>query len=200
MFLERDAFLTELDVALARAAGGQGCAALVSGEAGIGRTTLLERFVDRVQTADGRTRVLWGACDALFTPRPLGPLVDMARQSPGVFREVTRDGVDRERIYLSVLDELSRASPRTLAIFEDVHWADEATLDLLKFLVRRIGKTRSLLVLSFRDDEVDATHPLRRVLGELPAQSARSLKLPPLSESAVARLATAARRQAADRH
>ena len=134
MFLERDAFLTELDVALAGAAGGRGCAVLVSGEAGIGKTTLLEHFADRLQTADGRTRVLWGACDALFTPRPLGPLLDMARQTPGVLREVTRGTVDRERVFLSLLDELSRPSPRTLAIFEDVHWADEATLDLLKFL------------------------------------------------------------------
>ena len=199
MFLERDAFLTELDVALA-GAGGQGCVVLVSGEAGIGKTTLLERFADRLQTADGRTRVLWGACDALFTPRPLGPLLDMARQAQGVLREVTRDNIDRERVFLSVLDELSRASPRTLAIFEDVHWADEATLDLLKYLVRRIGKTRSLLVLSFRDDEVDAAHPLRRLLGELPARSARRLRLPPLSETAVARLATAAGRRAEDLH
>src|SRR5687768_7082239 len=200
MFLERDAFLTELDVALAGAAGGRGCAVLVSGEAGIGKTTLLEHFADRLQTADSRTRVLWGACDALFTPRPLGPLLDMARQTPGVLREVTRGTVDRERVFLSLLDELSRPSPRTLAIFEDVHWADEATLDLLKFLVRRIGKTQSLLVLSFRDDEVDAAHPLRRVLGELPAQSARRLKLPPLSANAVARLATAAGRRAEDLH
>ncbi len=200
MFLERDAFLTELDVALAGAAGGRGCAVLVSGEAGIGKTTLLEHFADRLQTADGRTRVLWGACDALFTPRPLGPLLDMARQTPGVLREVTRGTVDRERVFLSLLDELSRPSPRTLAIFEDVHWADEATLDLLKFLVRRIDKTQSLLVLSFRDDEVDAAHPLRRVLGELPARSARRLKLPPLSENAVARLATAAGRRAEDLH
>ena len=200
MFLERDAFLTELDVALAGAAGGRGCAVLVSGEAGIGKTTLLEHFADRLQTADGRTRVLWGACDALFTPRPLGPLLDMARQTPGVLREVTRGTVDRERVFLSLLDELSRSSPRTLAIFEDVHWADEATLDLLKFLVRRIDKTQSLLVLSFRDDEVDAAHPLRRVLGELPARSARRLKLPPLSENAVARLATAAGRRAEDLH
>jgi DNA-binding CsgD family transcriptional regulator len=200
MFLERDAFLTELDVALAGAAGGRGCAVLVSGEAGIGKTTLLEHFADRLHTADGRTRVLWGACDALFTPRPLGPLLDMARQTPGVLREVTRGTVDRERVFLSLLDELSRSSPRTLAIFEDVHWADEATLDLLKFLVRRIDKTQSLLVLSFRDDEVDSAHPLRRVLGELPARSARRLKLPPLSETAVARLATAAGRRAEDLH
>jgi DNA-binding CsgD family transcriptional regulator/tetratricopeptide (TPR) repeat protein len=130
----------------------------------------------------------------------LGPLLDMARQAQGAMRELTRNGVDRERLFLGVLDELSRVSPSTLAVFEDLHWADEATLDLLKFLVRRIGTTHGLLVLTFRDDEVDAAHPLRRLLGDLPAGSTRRLKLPPLSESAVARLATAAGRRAGDLH
>jgi DNA-binding CsgD family transcriptional regulator/tetratricopeptide (TPR) repeat protein len=200
MLLERDAFLRELNVALADAASGQGCAVLVSGEAGIGKTTLLEHFAASVHTADGRTRVLWGACDALFTPRPLGPLLDMARQAPGTLRELRQTNIDRERLFVAVLDELSRALPRTVAIFEDVHWADEATLDLLKFLVRRIGRTNSVIVLSFRDDEVDAAHPLRRLLGDLPARTARRLTLPPLSESAVARLAAAAGRRLKDLH
>jgi DNA-binding CsgD family transcriptional regulator len=200
MLLERDPFLSELDVARAHAAAGHGCAVLVSGEAGIGKTSLVERFVARAQARDGRTRALWGACDALFTPRPLGPLLDMARQAQGTMRELTRSGLDRERLFLGVLDELSRASVRTIAVFEDLHWADEATLDLLKFLVRRVGTTHGLLVLTFRDDEVDAAHPLRRLLGDLPAGSTRRLKLPPLSESAVARLATAAGRRAGDLH
>jgi ATP/maltotriose-dependent transcriptional regulator MalT len=199
MLLERDSFLNELNVALADSAG-QGCAVLVSGEAGIGKTTLLEHFASNVQATDGKTRVLWGACDALFTPRPLGPLRDMARQAPGTLRELRHGSIDRERLFVAVLDELSRTLPRTIAIFEDVHWADEATLDLLKFLVRRIGRTHSLMILSFRDDEVDATHPLRRVLGELPARSARRLTLPPLSESAVARLAGAAGRRSRELH
>jgi DNA-binding CsgD family transcriptional regulator/tetratricopeptide (TPR) repeat protein len=200
LLLERDPFLSELDAARACAAAGHGCAVLVSGEAGIGKTLLVERFVARVQARDSRTRTLWGACDALFTPRPLGPLLDMARQAQGALRELTRSGVDRERLFLGVLDELAHASLRTLAVFEDLHWADEATLDLLKFLVRRIGTTHSLLVLTFRDDEVDAAHPLRRLLGDLPAGSTRRLKLPPLSELAVARLATAAGRRAEDLH
>ncbi len=49
-----------------------------------------------------------------------------------------------------------------------MHWADEATLDLLKFLGRRIQRTRSLLVVTYRDDEVGTRHPLRLVIGELP--------------------------------
>jgi ATP/maltotriose-dependent transcriptional regulator MalT len=199
MLLERDSFLNELEAARL-AAIDRGCAVLVSGEAGIGKTTLLERFTTRLAERGDRARVLWGACDALFTPRPLGPLLDMARQAPGALREQTRGGADRERLFLGLLDELSRTSTQTVAIFEDVHWADEATLDLLRFLLRRIDTTHGLLVLTFRDDEVDAAHPLRRVLGDLPARSARRLALPPLSESAVNRLATAAGRRPGDLH
>src|SRR5688572_19770515 len=131
MFLERDAFLAELHDAGTSAAS-QGCIALVSGEAGIGKTSLVESFC-----TDTRARVLWGACDALFTPRPLGPLLDMARQTQGLLRELARTGAERERLFNALLDELSRQSP-TVAVFEDVHWADEATLDLLKFIARRV--------------------------------------------------------------
>lgn len=200
MFLERESFLTELDTARACAAAGEGCVVLMSGEAGIGKTTLVERLARRVQQGDSRARVLWGACDALFTPRPLGPLLDMARQTQGPLRELLRTGADREQLFSALLDELSSGAARTLAIFEDVHWADEATLDLLKFLGRRIRRTHGLLILTFRDDEVEASHPLLRLFGELPAESVRRLKLRPLSESAVARLAEAAGRPPGDLH
>jgi DNA-binding CsgD family transcriptional regulator len=199
MFLERDSYLAELDTARACAAAGQGAVVLVSGEAGVGKTMLVERLAGRVELAGGG-RVLWGACDALFTPRPLGPLLDIARQVEGPLPALIRSGADRERLFAAVLDELSSRSSRTVAIFEDVHWADEATLDLLKFLGRRIRRTRGLLILTFRDDEVEAGHPLLRLLGELPAEGVRRLRLMPLSESAVSRLALAAGRPAGDLH
>jgi predicted ATPase len=121
MFLERDAFLSELHVAYTSAATGQGSVVLVSGEAGIGKTTLVERFVEGVAEEDASARTLWGACDALFTPRALGPLLDMARQTQGPLREMVRSGVDRERLFAGLLDELTRTSSATLAVFEDVH-------------------------------------------------------------------------------
>ncbi|MGH8630151.1 MAG: hypothetical protein ACREU7_05220, partial [Burkholderiales bacterium] len=82
----------------------------------------------------------------------------------------------------------------TIAVFEDVHWADEATLDLIKFLGRRIGRTASLLILTYRDDEVGAQHPLRLVLGDLPSVAMVRLSLSPLSEAAVGTLARRANR------
>jgi DNA-binding CsgD family transcriptional regulator len=179
--LERDGCLRGLDSALADALRGQGRVALVTGEAGIGKTTLIERFVRK--RAPG-LRMLWGTCDAHFTPRPLGPLHDMATQLHGPVPRLLAAGGDRSAVFAAVLTELS-ARP-TIGVFEDVHWADEATLDLLGFLGRRIVRTSTLLVLTYRDDELSPRHPLRIVLGELAASTTTSrVVLSPLSEDAV---------------
>jgi DNA-binding CsgD family transcriptional regulator/tetratricopeptide (TPR) repeat protein len=182
--LEREGPLRELEAALAEAANGAGRVALVSGEAGIGKTQLVKHFI-RAQTA--RARVLEGACDALFTPRPLGPLYDIAAQTGGALAAALEADANRNTIFSAVLAELNRQP--TLVVFEDVHWADEATLDLLRFLGRRIARTRALLVLTYRDDELGPRHPLRIVLGDLTAPGAtRRLRLAPLSEVAAREL------------
>ena len=74
-------------------------------------------------------------------------------------------------------------------MIEDVHWADDATLDLIKFLGRRIDRAACLLVISYRDDELTPAHPLRRLLGELPASLITRIELPRLSPAAVDLLA-----------
>lgn len=178
--LEREAELQELAAAWRDAITGQGRIALVSGEAGIGKTSLVGRFT-REQNA---ARTLWGACDALFTPRPLGPLHDMAAHLRGNLPELLRTDANRAVIFSALLAELQ--SRPTLAVFEDVHWADEATLDLLKFVGRRVERTSALVVLTYRDDELDSRHPLRTVLGDLATSPAlRRIALAPLSEKAV---------------
>jgi DNA-binding CsgD family transcriptional regulator len=178
--LERDTPLRELEAALNEAANGSGRVALVSGEAGIGKTQLVEHFI-RAQAATAR--VLLGACDALFTPRPLGPLHDIAAQTGGpLLRLLDGDG-NRNVIFAAVLAELHEQP--TIVVFEDVHWADEATLDLLRFLGRRIAPTRALLVLTYRDDELGPRHPLRLLLGGLTAPGVtRRIPLAPLSAAA----------------
>ena len=198
MFLERDSFLEGLNDARMNAAAGRGGVVLVSGEAGIGKTTLVEQFARRLEGCDDASQVLWGACDALFTPRPLGPLLDMSRRAQGPLRGIAEANGDRERLFSALLAELDRPVPQTIAVFEDVHWADEATLDLLKYVGRRIQQTSGLIVLTFRDDEVDANHPLRRVLGELTGEAVHRLELRPLSEAAVSRLARSAGREVRD--
>jgi DNA-binding CsgD family transcriptional regulator len=189
--LERGSQLAELDRTFAAAAGGDGRTALVFGEAGIGKTALVEHFVSARRDA---ARVLWGGCEALFTPRPLGPLHDIALQERSTLLSLLDAQAPRTALFSAFLDDLRAAARPTLVVFEDVHWADEATLDLIKFVGRRVHRTRALLVLTYRDDEVTATHPLRRVLGDLPAASVTRVWLPPLSEAAVATLAQRAGR------
>src|SRR5436190_14859077 len=148
--LERKEFFDELETILSDAARGNGRFVIVSGEAGIGKTSLVERFAEANKQ---RARVLWGACDALFTPRPLGPLYDIAHQTKGPLLSLLEDEASRSSIFSAVLDELKNAHSPTIAVTEDAHWADEATLDLLKFLARRINRTNSMFVVTFRDYE-----------------------------------------------
>ena len=189
--LERKQNLAELSEWLRRAAEGAGCIALLGAEAGMGKSALLHEFAKLPLGA----RVLWGGCDALFAPRPLGPLHDIAWQTQGDLKAAIAGDVHREVIFAAALKELERPS---LVVFEDMHWADEATLDLLKYLGRRIQRTRSMLVVSYRDDEIGARHPLRFVIGDLPRNTSHRMSLFPLSEPAVAELARDAGQESAD--
>jgi tetratricopeptide (TPR) repeat protein len=190
--LERAALLDELSGALADTAKG-GRVVLVAGEAGIGKSTLVRRFTEG-QSAE--VRFLLGACDPLLTPRALGPLHDIARQTGGRLAELLASGSPREAIFAALLDQLAEP-PRQVVVVEDAHWADEATLDLLVFLGRRLEQTPAMLIVTYRDDEIGADHPLRGVLGALPQGVVRRVRPRPLSEEAVAELARRAGRPAA---
>jgi predicted ATPase len=104
--LERENYLADLTLWLQAAVGVGGCIVLVSGEAGIGKTSLLQQF-SRQQRS---TRVLWGACDALFTPRPLAPLQDIARQTKGALLAAVDSGANREKIFAAALDEFEHGA------------------------------------------------------------------------------------------
>lgn len=183
--LERDRLLEELDALVTRSGAGGGIA-LVAGEAGVGKTVLLEAFLARHRAG---TRILVGRCDPLLTPRALGPLQDLGRDAGGPLADALAEGAPRDRLFAVLLDELGRPGPGRIVVVEDAHWADEATLDLLVFLGRRIVETSALLVVTYRDDELEIGHPLRSVLATLSREGGRRLAVPPLSESAVTRLA-----------
>ena len=180
MILERDTELRQLRQLLDDLDSSGGRVVLVRGEAGIGKSTLLSEFVTETE---GWTHVLAGGCDDLLIPQPLGPFWDMARHEPSL-KEPLVDG-DRPRLLEEVLDLLSRSLRPNIIVIEDTHWADEATLDAIKYLGRRIARTNGLLLLTYRDGEVDYDHPLRGVIGDLPTQSVVRIRLSGLSLSAV---------------
>ena len=177
--LEREHELAELDDAVSGAIRGRGCVLLVHGEAGIGKSSLVSAL--REHPPEG-SRVLVGACDALSTPRTLGPLRDLTPFVGPQLSEALREG-DREQIFAALQEELS-SMPGTVLVVEDVHWSDEATLDVLRFLARRIDSLHAVLVLTYRDEELDRGLPLPRLLGDLPG-NVRHLALQRLSMTAV---------------
>ena len=179
--LERDTELAALDAALRRAADGTGSVVLVAGEAGIGKTSLVRAFVAR---RAGHVRVLLGACDDLVTPRALGPLRDAVRRLGGPLVAALDTG-DREAVLSALLAELGGRP--TLLVLEDVHWADDATLDVVRFLGRRVADLPLVVVVTYRDGEVGPG--LQRVLGALSGGAVHRLAPARLSRAAVARLA-----------
>jgi class 3 adenylate cyclase/tetratricopeptide (TPR) repeat protein len=185
--LERDAAMSALAESLEDLGRtGRGRLVSVTGEAGVGKTSLLRRFC-----ADRRDvgRVLWGACDPLFTPRSLGPLVDVADATGGELLHVVDEGAKPQAVAAALIRELAVRGP-TVLVLEDLHWADEATLDVIALLGRKIETVPSLAVLTYRDDELDRRHPLRIVLGAFArARALRRVDLTPLSRDALARLA-----------
>lgn len=177
--LERHDPLRRLQAALEEAAAGTGRLVLIAGEAGIGKSSLVDAFA-----GSAPSRPLRGACDDLLTPRPLGPLRDLARRASEEFRAAMAEG----QTLTALLDELGRGVPPRVAIIEDIHWADEATLDVLTYTCRRMPDVPALLILTYRSDELTADHPLTALLGRLPASATERLDLPPLSLDAVAAL------------
>ena len=185
MLIERERELEQLGAMIQAAARGQGAVALVSGEAGIGKTSLIRRLFDSLPRG---WRAAAGGCDALFTPRPLGPVRDMAHMLGPEVRDQLEGG-DRQQLFGAVLDTVSWSNAPMLLVWEDMHWADHATLDLLRYLGRRISFLPLLLVLTYRDDEVGDQHPLMRVLEELPPAVREQVPLRRLSPRAVSALA-----------
>lgn len=184
--IERESQKQALLDALGEATNGRGRTILITGEAGIGKTSLVESFRREIS---GRARFLWGACEAFFSARPLGPLHDIAPIAGGKLKHQLQSDIASLDVFHSLLDDIrDHRAPSVLAL-EDVHWADHATLDFIRFLGRRIDRLRALLLLTFRDDELGRDHPLSAVLGELPASHSIRLKLSPLSLESVRAMA-----------
>ena len=184
--LERESSLALLSEYAAQAAGGEGRLVLLSGEAGVGKSALVERLCRDLPDA----RWSWSMCDGLFTPRPLGPLFDLADQFGGALLDRCRAGVGREELFRTLLAQVRASGGLDVVVVEDVHWADEATLDLLRYLSRRLRGVALLLIATYRDDGLAVGDQLRVTLGDLGSQRCtRRVGLVPLSPEAVRTLA-----------
>jgi DNA-binding CsgD family transcriptional regulator len=184
--LERDAVLASIGGYVDDARAGEGRAVLIGGEAGVGKTALLEALEERVPDA----RWLWGGCEGSFTARPLGPVYDVGSQVGGELARALDDDASRQQIFRALLDDLTTSPLLTILCLEDMHWADEATLDLLQFLAPRLKRAPALVFVTYRNDGFAPDDPLRMTIGELGTQgTTKRLDLSPLSRTAVAILA-----------
>ncbi|MEV0796537.1 AAA family ATPase [Kribbella sp. NPDC050281] len=189
--VERDAELAELRGAAGAAVSeGRGVVILVSGEAGAGKTALVHAFLDGLGPA---INVAIGDCDDLLAPRSLGPFRDMAEHDTELAAALSADRPDGA--LLRVFSERP-----SVVVVEDIHWADDATLDAIRFLARRFPGIPAVLLLTFRETGVDPGHPLRQLLGSLTGSSVRRVTLPPLTVDAVRQLGPATASQAEEIH
>ena len=195
LLIERDPELAILAQRLAALCTGSssGGSVLLSGEAGVGKTTVLSAAARR---ADRRTDWLWGTCEPMLSPTPLGPLVDWLDRMPPTLAAAVRAGRHAAEVLSGVLSMLRDSTKPTVLVVDDAQWADSATLDLLRYVGRRIESTSALLILSYRDDALGSDHPLLSVVSGLPARSCVRLALSPLSRAGVAEMARRAGRSA----
>ncbi|MBV8528310.1 MAG: AAA family ATPase [Candidatus Dormibacteraeota bacterium] len=184
--LERAPQLERLAALLRGAESGHGRLAFVAGDAGSGKSSLLRAFCQSVSPA---TQSFWGMCDPLTTPRPLGPLLDIAPHL-GVELAPLLRGAHRADVFDAMLATLAARDTAVVLVFEDLHWADDATLDLVGFLSRRLAALKLLLLATYRDDQLGPDHPLALALGDVASTAGVTwVSVPPLSLDAVARLA-----------
>lgn len=212
--LGRDAELADLERALEEVAGGRAHTLVVSGEAGIGKTRLLAEFARRARET---ALVVTGQCaDSGAAPLPYAAVTglvrdlvaqlgaDAVREAAGPSADVLGAvlpsladtagavGIDRlPGVVAELLAGVARLRPLVVVV-EDLHWADGATLAILRNLVVALGESRILLVLSYRDDDVGRGHPLRPLLAELRrARLAQEVRLSRLADEHIAEMVVA---------
>src|SRR5690349_11027918 len=193
--VERESHLRTAAAYLADAAAGHGRLVFVAGEAGVGKTTFVRHVL---QDAADDVRAATGMCEGSSTPAPLAPLLEMLPELPA---EVWPQDVSRQEVFARLVAAL-RAPPTPqpyLLVVEDAHWADEATVDLLRHLARRVHSTRALVLVTYRPEDAPDGSPLRMLMGEAAtAAGVRRLDVAPLSPAGVRSLAVDSSLTAAD--
>ena len=183
MLLERAQPKALLEAALQAAREGTGRIVALEGEAGIGKTSLALNFVAAHR---GDAQVYVGGCEQLSTPEPLGPLRDIESDSGGRF---TVSAGSQLETFAALLRLLTSGREPGLLLLEDIHWADDPTLDLLRYLGRRLRAARMLVITTFRNDEAPSRERLAALWSDLPRDCRERIELQPLSPAAVNALA-----------
>lgn len=188
VLLERTPALGSAADYLVSATYGNGRLVFVGGEAGVGKTSFVEQVVS---DAGSSVRLARGSCDGSSTPAALGPLREMLPALPvGVWPE----DAERADVFLNLTEVLGRPGTPYLLVIEDAHWADEATLDLVRHLARRVHRLRALVLVTFRSEDAVGTHALRVLFGDVAgASGVRRIDLSPLTLDAVRSLLAAHR-------
>jgi DNA-binding CsgD family transcriptional regulator/tetratricopeptide (TPR) repeat protein len=184
-------FLAEEFAAAARA----GRAVFVAGEAGAGKSAVVDAFAASLRPP---VRVIRGDCDPLETPGPLAPIADVAWTLGGELEQLIERSAAVHEISAALLDNLH---PKRVIVIEDLHWADAATLDVVRLVCRRLPRAAGLLIVTYRDDQIGRVDPMRVLLGEVASMpNVSRLHLEPLSRDAVADLAAGSGLDAAALH
>lgn len=191
--LEREEPLAALLAALAATRGPapRGCVAVLQGEAGVGKTSLVQALRQR---AAADVSWLWGACEPMLAPPAYLPLADMLDALPPGLAQRVRGGHGGVELLSGLLALLRERATPAVMVVDDLQWADSATLEALAFLARRIDSTRALLVLVHRSG-LGPDHPLLALLASLKPASSLRLDLVPLGIEAVAEMARRAGRR-----
>ncbi|MBC7990914.1 MAG: AAA family ATPase, partial [Luteimonas sp.] len=189
--LEREAQLTQLTEGYDRALHGEGRLLLLHGEAGAGKTSVVQHFLSALPA---NATSLVAGCEAFFTARPLGPLVDLADSLPPALTVALRETGRSHTLFPDFLTFLRQAPNPKVLVIDDLHWADAGTLDLVRYVGRRLANIPVLFVATYRDDDLALDDPLRHLLGDLPAATTTRIAVPCLSPSGVSALARHANR------
>jgi len=185
--IERDESLSSLHSGFKKIASGEeGHCFFIIGEPGIGKTSLVKTFLSEVGNDCLKYMV---ACDSLFTPPLLAPLYDLAFQMKKDWANKIASVSSRAELFSMFMEELGNKERPVVLVLEDIHWADEATIDFVKFFARRISRMKCLFIITCRDDEVSQQNALRIILGDLSHDTFSRIQLIPLSRQAVYQLA-----------
>ncbi len=178
-----------LRAALAEAAGGRGRLVLISGEAGVGKSTLVEQLVEGAGTA----AVGVGRCPGAGETGPLGPWLEAVATLQSRARVISAPpdvaqptaGLSLRQRALELADWAQQFGTPVLFILEDIHWSDPASLDLLRQMGAVISRSHVLIIATYRSDEIQREHPLWTLLPQLLHDGAITLPVHRLDPASV---------------